>query len=144
MTSIETITTTISVLSLFIAIYQTFKAQKIKKIQRNHCESRCKNIVKLTRKMLEEVVGACSSINEEMVELSLSGKKPNINIQNTAMKINGINVLTQLLISYCSEINDEHMNIFGYKVFSDIEKELPDKECLFTVKNRLEHTLKNK
>jgi hypothetical protein len=143
MSTTEIISVIFSILSCSFAGYQIFKMDKIKKLQRRHCESRCKNIVSLTREMTNEVIGACKAFNDEMEELQKANKKPNFNMPQIAAKISSINVLTGRLIDFCTEINDEHESEFGYKVFPDIKIELPEHQCLITAKNKLAMNIQN-
>jgi hypothetical protein len=127
----------ISLLSLIFAIFQTYNMARIKKLQKQHCESRCRNIVSLTQDMTNEVIGACQAFNDEMETLKLEKRKPNFNMPQIAAKISSINVLTSRLINFCREINNEHENEYGYKVFPDIYKELPEHECLINARKKL-------
>lgn len=112
--------------SLLVAVYQWINSKRTKKMYENHCKSKCKNIVTLTHTLTHEVVTACEAINIEME----NSTHQNNNFQKVAIKLNGINVLTQRLKEFCSDINEEHESQFGYKVYPNIEEILPSCDCL--------------
>lgn len=127
----------VGIVGLSIAIYQTIITRKARKINESHCMSKCKNIVSLTRTMSNEVVHACSAIHDEINYLKSKKRNSQSNLTFIAERINGINVSTKRLVDFCIDINDEHESLFGYKVFPDINKELPDIECLKTAEKEL-------
>jgi hypothetical protein len=137
METLEIISYGLTFLSTSVAVIQTIKKDRIKKIQKLHCENRCRNIVSLTREMTKEVYGVCKTLNGEILWLKLNSKKPDLNITQMAVNVGAVNALTGRLVNFCDEINREHESEFGYKIFSDLEKELPERECLITASDQL-------
>lgn len=120
----------VGVLGVLIAIYQIIKTQKARKVYESHCKSKCKSIVSLTKTMANEVKRACTSINQEYINDSDKKNNSQYNFMNLAMRINAMKVSTARLVDFCIEINDDHESQFGYKVYPNIEDELPESECL--------------
>jgi len=139
---ITIISFSIGIVGLIFATYQTISSKRAKKVYENHCKSKCKNIVSLTRTISEEVIHACSAIHEEIDSSTSNEKRSHSNLTYIAERINGINVSTKRLVDFCIEINDEHESQFGYKIYPDINDELPDIECLRVAKNTLTKTIK--
>jgi hypothetical protein len=127
---ITVVSVIVGVVSLAIAIYQTVSARRARHVYETSCKGQCKRIVGLTKSIAEEVSRACEIIETEeswQVSSRTSGPDPRVTL---AAKINAIRVLASQLVQYCDNLNDEHADRFGKRLFEDMRKEIPHGECL--------------
>ncbi|MFC2142195.1 hypothetical protein ACFLR7_04600 [Acidobacteriota bacterium] len=120
----------IAIVSFSFAIYQIIRTRSANKTNEMYCRSKCKQAVDLTRTMSDEVVEACDTISRAL-DLELSNKYPNDNtIVKLAANIKAIRAITLNYVSFCENLNEEHAGLFKKRVIDNIDKVIPQKDCL--------------
>jgi hypothetical protein len=96
-----------------------------------YCESRCRDVVKLTALLADEIVNACLAIRTGMRHSSKGVSQGDATL--ALARIEGANRLAVQLIAFCERLNEEHEREFGHKVFPKIHDVLPEKGCVEAV-----------
>jgi hypothetical protein len=119
----------IGIVGLLIAIWQIISARNVRKMYREKCETRCKDLVETVGQLAQTVTQACKIKDENLDEL-ITGKcdpgKVVRPLRQLSDQIHAIDLSKNQLVRFCERLNDEHLEEFDELVFPDIRSKFAD------------------
>jgi hypothetical protein len=119
----------IGIIGFLIAIWQIISARNARRMYREKCETRCKDLVETIGQLKQAVNQACRIKDENLDDLMRGSCEPSQAIRplrQLSDQIHSIYVSNNQLVRFCERLNDEHFEEFGQRVFDDIRKEFVD------------------
>ena len=111
------------------AVWEAVRIRSARRMFREQCEARCKDLVQAVSQLAESTNGACQIKDEHFDDLMVGRCEPQKSIRHLrelSDQIHAISVSRFQLQRFCERLNDEHKEEFGKPVFESIRNEFPE------------------
>lgn len=114
-----------------IAIWQSLRVRKLRKLYEEKCSTRCKDIYDLISHLSNQVTIACKEVkSDEFVREAESNINLVRHVNILTAKVDSIMTLTWQLIRFCERLNEEHQQEFGKPAIEDLSSKLRRLVCI--------------
>ena len=111
------------------AVWEGWRVTSARRMLRQQCETRCKNLVELVKELARVTNSACRIKDEHFDNLMLGRCDPQEvvrHLRELSDQIQAVAVSRDLLVRFCENLNEEHVQEFGKPVFESIRHQFPE------------------
>jgi len=116
--------TSIGIAGLVIAAWQTLRERNTRKMYREKCTTRCKDLVETVRELAGSTSQACRIKDEHFDDLTAAQPQAIRPLRQLSDQIHAIYLVENQLVRFCQRLNEEHREEFGSPIFVDIKSEI--------------------